>query len=310
MSVEGAASERRTLRGRKWTAIVLALLLGIGLISWSEQNIRIWASFVLWREAPLPKFDAGKAASLSPERRAEWERELFNEVPMWNTQSRRYQEPNGRLEREMRWRAMAEGGYELAHLALRVFEPRSVHMQNPLPALKRLEELALQGDAGAMCLFVAIVNRLPERGGIDWSPQEAKARFWMQKGAELAHPACRIQLGARLQSGVDGFAQDVPRGRALLYQALRSGYLGAAGSIRNYFDAQGLDVARNRRLTYCWGYHAAKIRFIDADLFLLVHRNRARPEQRPALESELHELRKWHPTIEECIDLTDKIQGG
>src|SRR5690606_30991149 len=134
--------------------------------------------------------DAGKAASLSPERRAEWERELFNEVPMWNTQSRRYQEPNGRLEREMRWRAMAEGGYELAHLALRVFEPRSVHMHNPWPALMRIDELARQGDAGAMCLYATIATRLPERGGIDWSPQRAQARFWMMKGVEMSHPEC------------------------------------------------------------------------------------------------------------------------
>jgi hypothetical protein len=303
-------SPGKTARRRKWSAIGLVLLLVIGLAWWNEQNIRIWASFELWRQMPLPDFDSRKATKLSQERRAEWERELFTEVTMWNDQSRRYHGPSGTLERELRWRAMAKEGFELAYLALMIYEPSSGRMQRPLPALERLDELARQADAGAMCLYTAIATKLPERGGIDWASQEARARFWMQKGVELGHPACLIQLGARLQSGIDGFVQDVPRGRAMLYQALSFGYLGAAGTLRNYFDAQGLDSARNRQLVYCWGYQAARIRFTDADLFLRVHRNRAPSEQRPLLEYELREFKKWHPVIEECIDLTNQIQGG
>lgn len=287
----------------------IALLIGIALIWWNEQNIRAWASFVLWRDTPLPEFDASKAASVSPEQRAEWERELFLELPMWNTQSRQYQEPNGRMEREMRWRAMADGGYELAHLALRAFEPSSVHMQNPLPVLERLEQLARQGDAGAMCLISAIVRELPERGGIDWSPQRARARAWMQKGAQLLHPACLIDLGGRLQSGFDGFVKDVPSGRAMLFAALRSGYLNAAVPLWFFFKKAGLNDPRNRKLVYCWGYQAAKFRYSDADLSLQVHMSEASPDLRHSLESELIALRKWHPTFEECIDLVNQTEG-
>ena len=310
MNDGGTATPGRTVRRRKWSAIGFMLLLAVGLAWWSEQNIRIWASFELWRQMPLPDFDASKTANVSQEQRAEWEQELFAEVNRWNDHSRRYHGPSGTLERELRWRTMAEEGYELAHLALMVFEPSSGRMQRPLPALKRLDELARLGDAGAMCLYTTIAMKLPERGGIDWSPQKAQARFWMQKGAEIGHPACLIHLGARLQSGFTGFVQDVPRARAMLFSALRAGYLDAAGALWFFFENAGLSDPRNRRLTYCWGYQAAKIRYSDADLSLQVYLNEASPPLRQSLESELRDLRMWHPSLEECIELTNQSEGG
>lgn len=297
------------VRRLKWWVIGCALLLCVCFLGWYEQNIRIWASFELKRATPLPDFDLSKAASLSSARRASLEQELFGEIYMWDTQSRRYHGPGGGLELEMRWRAMANEGLELAQLALMVFEPSTAHMHNPLPALKRLDELARQGEAGAMCLIPVIASRLPERGGIDWSQQIAAARFWMTKGADVSHPVCLAMLGARIQSGTDGFVRDVPRGRAMLFKALNLGYRNAASSFWLYFMQRGLGEFPNRRLAYCWGYQAAKYRNSDADLTLQVYLDKAGPERRQLLESELREFRAWFPTTEECINLTNHYQG-
>lgn len=49
---------------------------------------------------------------------------------------------------------MANEGYELAYLTLRVLEPgEPAPSYNPLPTFERLDQLAHDGDAGAMCLY-------------------------------------------------------------------------------------------------------------------------------------------------------------
>jgi hypothetical protein len=296
-------------RNHRKSIFVVVLLMGIGLIWWNQQTLRIWAYFVHPFATPRVFFDAGKAATLSAERRTELERELFNEVYLWNDQSRRYNGPQGLVQREARWRSMAAEGYELAYLTLKVFEPSTVQVHNPLPVLERLDELARQGDAGAMCLLSAISYRLPARPGIDWSGQRLRARFWMQKGAALGHPDCYIQLGGRLRAGSDGFQQDMARGTDLLIKALQARYLRAAASFWADTEKIGLDSARYRQLAYCWGYQMANYSFTDADLSLVVYRNKAPREHRALLEHELNRLRRWHPAIDECIDLTIATQG-
>lgn len=288
---------------RRWI-IGGALLLAVSLGWWNFDTFRIWAFFVQARATPLPVFDAGKAAQLTAARRAELERELFTELYMWNTQSRRYQEPGGLEARERRWREMVDEGYELAYLALTVFEPSTVQVHHPLPALRRLEELAGQGDAGAMCMYSAIVLYMPQRGGIDWSEYRSQARHWMQVGAKAKHPDCLIQLGGRRQAGSDGFAENIPLGRSMLFEALASGYLRAAGSLWGHFDEKGLVDFNSRRLVYCWGFVAASYRFSDADLSLQVYRNNLPPDQRRLLDAELGLLRNWQPTSDECVNLT------
>ncbi|QIM51093.1 hypothetical protein [Hydrogenophaga crocea] len=296
-------------RKRRGSTLGLVLLMAAGLIWWNWQTLCIWAHFVHPFASPRVVFDADKAATLSAERRAEFERELFKEVYMWNTWSRRYNAPDGLVQREARWRAMAAEGFELAYLSLTVFEPSTVQVHNPLPALNRLQTLARQGDAGAMCLFSAISVMLPTRPGVDWSRLRAQARDWMQKGAYLGHPDCFIQLGGRLRTGNDGFRQDVARGTDLLIKALRAGYLRAAGSFWSDIDRQGLDSARNRRLVYCWGYQMAQYESSDADLSLRVYRNQAPREQQAALDDERNQLRRWHPALDECIALNNATPG-
>lgn len=293
----------------KWLSLGASTALALTLISWNWQSLLVWATLVQPRANPLPAFDAVKAQRLSVELRAELERELFRELWMWKTESRRYQMPNGLKEREQRWRAMADEGYELAHLTLQVFEPGVGRTHNPLPVLERLDELARQGDAGAMCLYGGIAFQLPI-WAVDWSPQWKQSREWMEKGAALRHPQCLIAFGGRLTAGVDGYPLQVKRGSEMLFEAIRKGYIHGAEELWVYFVQQGLDKPINRQLEYCWSYHAAKNRFSDADLLLKVYSHNGAPsEQRPALARELDKFRQWSPSIEECIELNQKTLG-
>jgi hypothetical protein len=292
-------------------AIGFLLAVITACIWWQREAILIWVYYAPIGRTELPPFDAEKAAGLSPERRTQLERELFAEVYLWNTDSRRYNGPDALNQREQRWREMADEGFELAYLTLTAFEPSAVRKHSPLPALRRLIELARQGDAGAMCLIPNIVLRLPSWGSIEWSRYQEQARFWMQKGADAGHPECMTWMGGRLLFGSDGFARNVPRGMDLLSRALHGGYMRAAGTIGHYFDTEyGLGDVRNRRRVYCWDYQGAKNDFHDPDLSIRVYRNQARPKQREELDREIQELRSWHPTVKECFDLSQQTSGG
>jgi TPR repeat protein len=292
---------------RRWVWAGTILVLVAALIAWNWQTLLIWATMVQDRAQPLPAFDAGKAQRLSAERRAELERELFSELWLWDTQSRRYQMPNGLKEREQRWKAMAEEGYELAYLTLQVFEPSTGHTHNPLSVLERLDELASKGDSGAMCLYGGIVWRLPV-WVVDWTPQHEQAHKWMLKGAELRHPQCLIMVGAGHMSG-NVLPKDLKRGLEMVFEAIHKGY--GHGVISLWLRAKQLELVdtKSRRLEYCWAYHAAKYRFSDADLSLEVHISKLSPEKRPALERELEQLRQWHPSVHDCIQLTKQSFG-
>lgn len=290
-------------------AIGLLLAVTAACIWWQREAILIWVYYAPIGRTDLPPFDTEKAAALSAEQRADLERELFSEVYLWNTDSRLYNGPHALNQREQRWRQMADEGFELAYLTLTAFEPSSVRKHSPLPALRRLNELARQGDAGAMCLIPNIVMKLPAWGNLEWARHREQARFWMQKGADAGHPECMIWLGARLLSGSDGFARNVQKGMQLLNNSLDRGYLGAAATLRWHFQKKGFDDVRNRRLSYCWAYQAAKYSFSDADLSMRVYLNEAPRERQEALTRELKQLREWHPELKECLDLTKRTEG-
>ncbi|WP_234266824.1 hypothetical protein [Hydrogenophaga sp. NFH-34] len=303
-------AQKRLHKHRKWKITGIALLLAVFLASANWQLLTIWWSIPLRHQNPIPQFDVGKAKSLSTQRRAELERELFSELWMWNTQSRRYQEPGSLEKRRQRWLEMASEGYELAYLTLQVLEPgEPAPSHNPLPIFKRLEELAEQGDAGAMCLYGGIAFQLPI-WAVDWTPQKKKAREWMEKGAQLRHPQCLIALGGRLTAGTDGYPKEVKRGSEMIFDAIRKGYLHGAGSLWVDFERRGLEDRANRKLIYCWQYQDAKNSFFDPGLSIDVYKDKFFPEQQAILTQELDRLRQWHPSIDECIELTKSILGG
>lgn len=290
---------------RSGRAIVCVLLvLAAVCIWWQRESIYLWVYFLPSGRTELPAFDRDKAALLSVDQRVNMERELFTELFLWNRDSRRYNGLDGLRQREQRWREMAREGFELAHLTLTAFEPSAVRRHSPLPALRRLDALARQGDAGAMCLIAFIADNLPRWGGVDLSGYHEMAKFWMLKAADAGHPECLVSLGARLLGGSDGFSQDSRMAMEMLVTALRKEYMSAASVLAHHFLKKGLDDALNRRLVYCWSYHAAKYRFSESDLSLVVHRNAVPPAQRESLDRELVQLRQWHPVIDDCLALS------
>ena len=296
-------------RARRWLIAASALLLTAALAAWNWQGITIWYHMEpIWQEPPeLVNFDRNKAQSLSPERRAELERELFSELWMWSGSSRRYGPPNGRVQRQERWIEMAQEGSELAYLTLKVLPPEGF-ARDPRPTLKRLEEMATQGDAAAMCLYGGIVFQLPYWAA-DWTPQEERARYWTEQGAALGHPECLIRLGGWRMSGYV-LPADNKQGSEMIYEALRKGYDYGAGSL--WLRARELNFVDppSRKLEYCWAYRLAKYENSDADSFLKGYINNDSPaKDRPLLEQELGELRQWHPSIEDCIKLTQQTFG-
>lgn len=287
------------------TGILLASFVLIAIINWQWINV-FWRS-PLSRQSELPVFDVKNATKLSHQRRAELERELFSEMHLWNYQSRRYSGPNALEERRLRWVQMASEGYELAHLALQVFEPGSpVH--NPLPALRRLEELANKGDSGAMCLFVAITYRLPNEMA-DWTRQRRMAEEFFERGAELGHPQCLIFKGARMMDKYAWNQDDVKAGSRLIMNAINKGYTHGAEQLWVVAAYNDLSKKINRQLEYCWGAIAGETSLISAGQASRVYAQSS-DVLRPVVERELLEFGGWKPSLLDCERLTENVIGG
>lgn len=301
--------QSKRLRG--WAMAAGVLLLLAVLAAWNWQGIRIWYHMDPVGPAyEIPAFDAQKAQSLSAERRTELERELFSELSgygMWNGESRRYQGAEALEQRRQRWEEMAAEGAELAHLTLTVLPPGSF-ARDPRPTLKRLDAMAQGGDAAAMCLYGSIAFAM-DPGVADWTAQQARGREWVIKGAELGHPDCLIRLGGWTMAG-DLRPKDIKRGMNMVFEALRKGYDFGVGSLwlrareLNYVDLP------SRKLMYCWSYLDSKYRNHEPDSSLDVYINSKAPlVERARLKQELDQLRQWHPSIEDCIQLTQQIFG-
>lgn len=175
------------------------LLLGAGLITWHLQHsIRQWDPSVWIRGVPRPAFNTSMASAMSEKRRTQLQFELFSDLYVWTKDSQRY--PDSYMNRlsEQRWQAMADEGYELAYLALRLYEPAKVYAHDPLPALRRLGELAHQGDVAAICLIARAINYQPGVVRVEVQRHYMFEHNWLQKGVLLGHPRCVGDVGQAL----------------------------------------------------------------------------------------------------------------
>ena len=118
--------------GWRWFLASLVLVVALAIL---------WFGWLVRFPWHLERFDTAKAAQLTSERRAAYEQELFSEVLHWFRPTKRYPtwEPNYYLPREQRWLEMAEDGFELAHIVLRVVQPGAGKRYNAGPAFKRLQ---------------------------------------------------------------------------------------------------------------------------------------------------------------------------
>jgi hypothetical protein len=280
----------------------------------------------------LPPFDAAKAAQLSPEKRAAYEQELFSELSRWNKESRRYPNREDFILREKRWQQMADEGVELAHITLQVLQPSTLQVYSLRGPMRRLEELAEQGDTAAMCLMLRLVAGAASKLNVDrYDPIYKK---WMERGAELGHPECMLQMGTRLMLGGDGYEKDYKQGMNLQFAAHRAGYAHDAwplirhyeelektprirdgrsyviGAQRRYYSiGENLDLLAYRNLDnvrrlYCWQQMNAKFRISDEpDELLADLQIEAQRTGRTDLAALYEELRGKHYSLQDCVNL-------
>lgn len=213
----------------------------------------------------LPPFEKTKAGALSNVRRKELERELFSELRRWDTSSRRFPGTKAGLEaREASWRGMAAEGLELADIVLRVLDPSSRRVYSLTSAMRRLEHLAAQGDSGAMCLMVGLVNVASVRH--DFRNFQEKYNQWLLEGARVGHPECWDQLGGRMLFGTDGHGKQESMGLQYLFRASARGYVHGAGSLAIFFRERGMAHVDDARRCYCWSYVADKERLSESEM--------------------------------------------
>jgi hypothetical protein len=284
-------------RGWRWLLAVLVLLLALGML---------WFGWLVRYPWHLDSFDSTKAAQLTPEKRAAYEQELFGEVLHWFDPTTRYPtwEPNHYLPREQRWLEMANDGFELAHIVLRVVQPGAGKKYNAGPAFKRLEALAEQGDLGAMCLMQSLSIIASPR---DVTPHiDERARHWMVKGAELGHPECLLMQGGRMLVGSDGQPKDPERGKALIFESIRKGYTHGSGMLAQHFKKQDFRDFADVKRVYCWRIWGSKVYKVMEPLESVQYTiNQDVPiEKRAGFLDQLNGLRGWDPAVEECVALS------
>jgi hypothetical protein len=218
---------------------VLALVGGIAVVLNSHWLPRF----------TLPPFDQAKAATLTPQRRAMLESELFREIPSWNWSNPRYPSGEDVARRGSRWMEMAQEGLELAHVTLQVLEPRGGHIHSLRGPFARLEQLAAEGDLGAMCLMPYLVAAAARKH--DWRPYQPKYKSWLEAGAQRKHPACLNALGGRLLLGTDGFGRDERRGMSMLLESLRMDGTQSTGALVLHLQAKADPARRDYYALYC-----------------------------------------------------------
>lgn len=194
----------------------------------------------------LPPFDQAKAKALSPGKRAEYDRLLFNELTHWSAGSQRHNLDT----REAEWREMAADGHELSYLTLTTISPTNGRF-SPDQAYARLEELIQTGDAGAMCLYYWVVPNWQD-------PHYEQAKVYLQRGSDLGHPECQRQLSAILESSApedevikNEFSDPEQKAYQLMLASAEKGYSAPLNLYLHYKD-KGYSKASNVERAHCW----------------------------------------------------------
>ncbi|MFJ4294425.1 hypothetical protein ACIP1U_32400 [Cupriavidus sp. NPDC089707] len=245
----------------------------------------------------LPPFDHEKAKQLSAETRAEYERNLFNELEAWNTGTPKYLGKDGTNRREADWLAMAQDGYELAYITLQVLQPSTGIRYAAEKPLARLTELAEGGDAGAMCLHWYLIDRDPKGNQAKYIEP---AYAFMRSGAAVGHPACLSRVGFFLMTGIHGFPRETRAGFDASVKAAQAGYDGA-GSVAVYLASREMASSTDWTRYYCWQVQASRYRtYADPGIVL---RKLTRDSKLADSGKLADSLEAWRPTLDECIAL-------
>jgi TPR repeat protein len=203
-------------------------------------------------DTTLRPFDAAKARDLSREKRRQYDLRFFNEMSL--RQERPF-EPRYQLFREM-----AEDGFEVADLALRLYSIRTAdEMLRDPAAMKRLKALAAQGDLSAKCFYGTYAWR-GDRATFD----RMELLPYIIDAADGGHPYCTGALASFLRG--DGAlpphyedwiriqknpARRVSQALELEERAARAGDLRSQSSLALRYRL-GKDVSLDYGRARCW----------------------------------------------------------
>lgn len=254
-----------------------------------------------------PAFDANKAAQLHTKRRAALERELFAEIGYWNSTSRSYPTQADLAKREQRWQAMAQEGLELAHITLQVLRPSSGQVLAPMEPLRQLDKLAQRGHTGAMCLLEPLSMEASSRYTV--GEYALRGEDWMERGAELGHPACQAALGGRLLMLSGGAANKARKGWPLMAAAAKAGHLENVGMLVFHLETQGLQTPQAVKRLYCWlSVEPQTEPGVAIDMTKLIMGGQA-PGSPQAHAKQLETLERWQPQAKDCVALGLGLDG-
>lgn len=287
----------KAFRWRRWlfAAMALPVIYVTGVLAYELNREH-------FPRLDLPAFDHTKAKGLTPEKRAAYEQELFSELQQWNRGSRKYPTLEDIERREQRWQQMADDGFELAHITLSVLKPKGGLVYSLSDPMKRLVELAEQGDAGAMCLMPGLVGKATLKLNTD--AYAATYKSWLERGAAIGHPECQKALGGRLLRGVDGYEQSTSRGLSLIFAARRSGYAHDVGALILHYERKGYADPANVRRLYCWRTIYSQFWFGDMESVVLLNlQAEAGRSKRPDLQALHEELKQSKYSLQDCINL-------
>lgn len=287
----------RPIRWKRWllAALALPVIYVAGALAYELNREH-------FPRLDLPAFDHAKAKNLTPEKRAAYEQELFSELQLWNRGSRKYPTVEDIERREQRWQQMADDGFELAHITLRVLKPKGGLVYSLTGPMKRLEELAEKGDMGAMCLMPGLANRASQKP--DWRAYEERYKPWLLRGAEYGHPQCQIELGRRMLRSVPNFNYDPIRGLQLEFAARRKGYAHDVGALILHYQSKGYAEPENVRRRYCWEIIYSQFWLGDMEQVVLKSlKAEAERSQRADLRALSEEIEKSKYSLQDCINL-------
>jgi hypothetical protein len=261
----------------------------------------------VWMGMGLTGFDAAKAKTLSAEQRAAYERELFEELALWDQPSRRHNVSRNEgglvasmCQRDDRWKAMAQDGFELAHLARRVYNPCRNLVFSFKGPLKRLQTLAGDGDVGAMCMMGALRDERQDLSGFD-----EVTRRMLESGAAKGHPECLWRMAQRIYPGVDGDKDLLESSLLMAARAASAGAYRAAVHPASHFRTLSRLDLRYVERAYCWSviHDQSASTASGAAMVYQTYLVTARADGNPALESRLLALRADSHDTESCIAL-------
>lgn len=284
-----AERQAQTLSRALRTALLAAALLTIGSL------------FSGCTEEP-----GSQASSLTPEQRREYDRQFFNELETWNANSAEYSFDT----REALFRKMARDGYQVAEIALEIFQPSRGRIVTSRSALDKLQRLADSGDASAMC-FLSIAWTKMDQKKVPYQPEVG--RKYIERGAALGQPYCKFVLATLYGSGEPGYPKDLGKARRMIREVALEGYYIAHLTLFNHYsmgEQPYADLGRVRK-ALCWGrlaqQHSAWA-FFDhyVDRMNQVASREKRPELR-ALGDQWDTrdvpVEAWRVTPEECLKI-------